>query len=210
MNTFSIKEAVMFGWETFKKDPAFYAGVTFVLSAASFVINLIIGDGYGLMALVWFVVSFAVSTFVTIAYSRVALSAQTGQRIAWEGLWAPEHFLRMLGTTILQGIIVVVGLVLLIIPGIVAALMLSMSQLLVVDKKLMPIEALKESYRLTKGHLLQLFLFALTIAAINIVGAILLLVGLLVSIPVSLVAAAYVYKKLSSLEVPAVIVAESN
>ncbi len=200
MTTFSIEEAFRFGWDTFKKDPWFFVGVTAALTIFSVIVNALTGNGYGIMAFIGFLIGLAASTVVTIAYARLALSAQEGTHVGWEGLWAPEHFLNMLGATILQSIVVVVGLVLLVIPGIIAALMLMFTQLLVVDKKMTPIAALKESYRLTKGQLLQLFLFWLAIIVINIVGLIALVVGLLVTLPVSLIAAAHVYKKLSSLQ----------
>lgn len=206
MNTFSIKEALTFGWESFKKDPWFFVGVTFGLSVFSIVVDMLTGDGYGFFAVIGFLIGIAASTVVSIAYARLALSTVAGAHVAWDGLWAPQHFWRMLATTILQGIIVIIGLILLIIPGIVAGLMLSLSQLLVVDKEFGPIETLKESYRLTKGHLLQLFLFGLAFIGINLVGALLLFVGLLVTVPVTLIAAAHVYRKLSDIQgVPAVV-----
>jgi uncharacterized membrane protein len=117
----------------------------------------------------------------------------------------------MFGATLLQGIIIVVGFILIIVPGIIAALMLCFTQLLVVDRKLGPLEALKESYHMTKGHLLQLFLFMLSLILLNIVGAILLLVGLLVTVPITLLAIAHVYMKIHSLQgVPAVQVTPSS
>ncbi len=209
MNTFSIKEAVSFGWDAFKKDPWFYAGITLALTAISFIINMLT-NGSGPIAIVGFLISLAASTFITIAYGRLALSVNGGTHAAWKDLWAPERFWNMLGTTILQGVIILIGLVLLIIPGIVACLMLSMAQLSVVDKNLNPIEAIKESYRLTKGHLLQLLLLVLLVAVMNIVGAVLLLVGLLVSIPVSLIAIAHVYKKLNAMESVTVVAAPTS
>lgn len=200
MTTFSIEEAFRFGWDTFKKDPWFFVGVTAALTIFSVVVNALTGNGYGIMAFIGFLIGLAASTVVTIAYARLALSAQEGPHVGWEGLWAPEHFLNMLGATILQSIAIVVGLILLVIPGIIVALMLMFTQLLVVDKKMSPVAALKESYRLTKGQLLQIFLFWLAIIVINIIGLIALVVGLLVTLPVSLIAVAHVYKKLSSLQ----------
>lgn len=199
-NTFSVSEAIKFGWDTFAKDPWFYIGVTFSLSVFSMIVNWLTGHGAGVFALVGWLIGFAASTVVTIAYARLALSAGTGQHVGWNGLWAPEHFWRMFGATLLQGIIIVIGFILIIVPGIIAALILSFTQLLVVDKKLGPIEALKESYRLTKGHLFQLFLFMLCLVLINIIGALLLLVGLLVTVPITILAVAHVYMKVQGLQ----------
>ena len=200
----SVKESLTFGWEAFKKDPWFFVGVTAALTVFSMIVNSLTSGGYGLGALLGLFISFLASTVITIAYARMALSTAQGAHVGWEGLWAPEHFLNMLGATILQSIIVLVGLVLLIIPGIIASLLLSMTQLSVIDKKLNPIDALKESYRLTRPHLWPLFVFMLAIIVLNLIGLVALVIGLLVTLPVSLIAVAHVYRKLTAAQEPMV------
>ena len=201
MTTFSIKEAYTFGWETFKKNPWFFVGATFALLAASMIINSLTGGRYGVEGIIGTLISLAFGVLVSIAYARLALiSYADPMKVRWQDLWAPEHILNMLGTTILQGIIVGVGFILLIIPGVIAALLLSFVQLMVVDKSLSPILAIKKSYHLAKGHLLQLFLFGLCAILLNAVGLVALVIGLTVSIPVTLLSFVYVYHKLSSLE----------
>ncbi|MEK7530518.1 MAG: hypothetical protein AAB573_01510 [Patescibacteria group bacterium] len=201
MTTFSIKEAFTFGWTTFKKNPWFFAGVSLVLLVASMLINSLTSGRYGIEGIVGSIISLAFGVLVSIAYSRLALLAYTDPvKVTWKDLWAPEHILNMLGTTILQALIIGVGFILLIIPGIIAALLLSFVQLMVVDKSLNPIEAIKRSYHLAKGHLLQLFLFGLCAILLNIIGLIALVIGLAVTIPVTLLSFVYVYHKLNSLE----------
>jgi len=200
MTTFSIKEIFGQGWATFKKNPWFFVGATFALSVFSMIVNALTGNGSGFMGFVGFLIGLAASTVVTIAYTRMALAATANEPLQWDALWAPEHFWNMLGTTILQGIVIIVGLVLLIVPGIIAALILSMSQLIVVNKKIAPVAAMKESYRLTKGHLFQLFLFGVSVVLFNILGLLALVVGLLVTIPITIIMAAFVYRKLLALQ----------
>ncbi len=204
-NTFEVKEVLTFGWTTFKQDPWFYIGVTAGLTIFTMVVNALTGNGHGIFSLIGFLIGVVASTVVTIAYARLALSAEAGKHVGWEGLWAPEYFLNTLGASILQGIIILIGIILLVIPGIVAALMLSMTQLSVVDKKLTPIAAIKESYHLTKGHLFELFLLMIALILLNMVGLILLVVGLLVTLPISLIAVAHVYRKLAALQEPMVV-----
>lgn len=55
---------------------------------------------------------------------------------------------------------------------------------------------LKESARIGKGHMLDLFGFAMLILLINIVGFLLLLVGLIITVPLSKIATAHVYAQL--------------
>jgi uncharacterized membrane protein len=69
---------------------------------------------------------------------------------------------------------------------------------IVIDRGLGPIEAMKESWRVTKGHKWQLFLLFLALIGLNILGAIALIVGLLVTIPITMLAAAHAYRTLTS------------
>lgn len=58
------------------------------------------------------------------------------------------------------------------------------------------VDSLRKSWHLTQGVVLKLALFALAAVAANIAGALVFMVGLLVSIPVTMLAMAHVYLKL--------------
>lgn len=53
---------------------------------------------------------------------------------------------------------------------------------------------------MTKGSWLSLFLLGVVLAVINIVGALLLMIGLLVTIPISMLAMVHVYRTLSGVK----------
>ncbi len=192
----SIKGAISFGWSEFKKDAWFFVSVTAGLLIFSIVVDSLTSGIEGAGSIIGMILSLVASAVLTIAFVRLALSTVAGQRVGWNGLWAPQFFLPVLGAIVIQSVIVLIGLVLLIIPGIIASVLLGYTQFAVIDKKMMPVEAVRESYRLTRPHLLQLFLFTLALAVLNIVGLLALGVGLLVTIPVSLIAMASVYRKL--------------
>jgi uncharacterized membrane protein len=85
--------------------------------------------------------------------------------------------------------------VLLIIPGIYLALRYGMVRFAVIDGASVT-DSLRKSAELTQGVKWHLLWFILSIIAINIVGAILFLVPLLVTVPVTMIAYAHVYQKL--------------
>ncbi|MGV8154618.1 MAG: hypothetical protein ACLKAO_09945 [Alkaliphilus sp.] len=66
----------------------------------------------------------------------------------------------------------------------------------IVDRGSGPVEALKRSWRITKKATWQLCLFFLMTLGINLLGAFFLLIGLFVTVPTTLLAFAYVYRKL--------------
>lgn len=56
--------------------------------------------------------------------------------------------------------------------------------------------SLRESARLVRGHTLEVFVFFIAFLALNLLGMLLFLVGLLVTVPVTMIAYAQIYQKL--------------
>ena len=105
-------------------------------------------------------------------------------------------FFKYLFGSILCMLIVLGGMILLIIPGIIWSIKFQFFTYFIIDKGLGPIEALKRSSAITKGAKWDLFIFGLLLGLINLLGALCLLVGLFATIPTTIVAMAFVYRKL--------------
>lgn len=202
METFSIGACLRYGFETFKKRPWYLVGVFLLVSGGSSLLSKIIiqgGDSRGAFLVVAaFVVNFAVGTLAGLGLAAFVLKAHdTIESVTLADLWHPSLFWNYAIAAVLYGLIVVIGLILLIIPGIVLMLAYWFTPYIVVDRGLGPLEALKESARITKGRRLDLFLLLLAVLGLNIIGAILLFVGLLVSIPVTTLAVVHAYRTLT-------------
>lgn len=189
----------MFGWETFKKRPLFFMGAVLLIVVISGILSSITdGKSAGVMGFLTGLAVVLINVFIEMGLVSFALKAERDTvSLTLKDLWHPNSFLYYAGAKILTGIIVIVGLVLLIVPGVIAALALIFATYLIIDRNMGPIEAMKESVQMTKGHRWQLFLLALALLGINILGALALMIGLLVSVPVSLFALAHVYRTLS-------------
>jgi uncharacterized membrane protein len=219
MNTFTAGSCISFGWEIFKKRFWFFVGVTLLAMIAYGIIDSITRSFTGtssmqmttsraLINLLMTIIRLAVDMFLGMGFIAFFLKAHDAlDQVKLSDIWHPHPFWKYTGASLLTGIIVVIGFILLIVPGIFAMIVFAFTTYLVIDRNLGPIEALKESARLTKGHrwlLLGLFFLVLLI---NILGAICLLVGLLVTIPVTSMAIIHAYRSLSlkSAEVIAVV-----
>jgi uncharacterized membrane protein len=112
-------------------------------------------------------------------------------------LWNPKPFWHYLLTSIALTIVVVIGFLLLVVPGIILALALSFSLYLVIEKKMNTIAAFKESMRLTRSNRVSLFALGLVLGIINILGAIVFVLPLLVTAPISMLASVHAYRILS-------------
>lgn len=196
MHTVSIKESFRFGWNTFKRDPWMLVGATAVIGVVSVIVNKL-NDPMDPNVLIS-IVGTVLTWWLFLGLTRMALMAHDGGKPrfdmvfkeSWNVLW------RYALATIISIIITIVGLILLIVPGIIAQVMLSLMIFLILEKRMMPIEALKESRRMTRGKRWDLFLFFLVAGIFNLIGVLIFGVGLLLTLPVTMLAFAHVYRSI--------------
>ena len=208
---FSTGSALRFGWETFKKRPWFFVGSTVVILLASGLIDAFssaldaaVGGSAEQPTIIGTVVNLGLGTLLGMGATAFYLVAHDNpDTVDLSALWHPQPFWKYLGASILYALALVVGLILLIVPGIIFALMFMFTTFIVVDRELGPVEAMKESNRITYGHKWSLLGFTLVLVLINLLGVIALVVGLLVSIPVSSLAITHAYRVLSGRTPPA-------
>lgn len=200
-NTLSASACIKFGWETFKKRPGVFIGVIillFIVSSISSTITGAIGEsGNGLIGLLGFILSVAITIYIEMILTSFFLKThESPESISWKDVTTSLPFWKYLGAKILASIIIIAGFILLIVPGIILALMFFAVQYLVIDKKLDPVAALKESKRITAGHKWDLFVLFIVVVLLNILGALALFIGLLVTIPVTVLAMVHAYRTL--------------
>jgi uncharacterized membrane protein len=191
---FSIREALRFGWQRTLDhlNPLIVLGL--IAGALSAIANAASGVRGG------FVLTLAVQlaqTFVGFVFLRALLRIAGGQRVVLsrsEG-WS-DGFASYFVTTFLLGLLVALGFVLLIVPGVLWGLRYGFAPFLVADKRLEPMAAFHESRRLTEGLRGELLGFVAVLILVNLLGALALGVGLLFSVPTTGLAAVFVYQKL--------------
>lgn len=71
-------------------------------------------------------------------------------------------WLNILGVSVIEYLVISVGFILFIIPGIILALGLTMSSLIVIDTDLGPVESIKKSWEMMKGYKWNYFVFILS------------------------------------------------
>jgi uncharacterized membrane protein len=92
-----------------------------------------------------------------------------------------EDYLNVVLAGLLVAAIVGIGIMLLVVPGIIFACRLAFVRYLVMDRKMEPVEAVKESWRMTGGHANQIFLTGFLAVWVAIAGLLCLGVGVIVS-----------------------------
>lgn len=200
MHSLSVRDTLMFGWTTFSKRPWFFITLFVCLMIAYAFLSFVTDPAHqdhGPMAFALFVASVVLGTVLEIMLVNIALKSHSNvEAVTFSDAYVRLPFWSYLGTKVLVALIVVLGLILVIVPGVIAGLALMFATYLIVDKGRTPLEAIKESVRMTKGNRWKLFLFVLALAALNIVGAVLFFVGLMVTVPVTYLAMVHAYRTL--------------
>jgi hypothetical protein len=197
MKTFSISEALQFGWHKTREHSGILFQVMLTLFALQVVQEMVSASiGRTLIGALASAALGILSIVISVGFTIIAIKLAHGHEAHYRDLfpWNRMVWLYFLASA-LAGLAVVGGLILLVIPGIIVALRLSMVRFAIVEGA-RPFESLHQSWEATRGHFWRLLGLFLVLVGINIVGAILLLVGLLVTVPLSMLAWAHVYLKL--------------
>jgi len=187
----SASQSIRYGWEAVKKDFWYFVGIAFI----SMVISGIGSNSTETNS--WDLVGMLASVWMTCGTTMIYLLYQQGKKAEVTVLFTSvDRFLTVLGATILISLIVLAGLILFIVPGIMWAIKYQFVVPLILDQKLGVMEAMRRSDEITKGKKMSIFMFDLTMLGVVILGALALLVGLFVAIPVVGLAQIDLYKKL--------------
>ncbi|MEE2031681.1 DUF2189 domain-containing protein [Rhodococcus chondri] len=202
----SVGDAISYGWRKFSQNP----GVWLIFMVIAFVIQAVLNglfngfdfsfsmDGtdnvFTVWSLVGSIVTAVVGYLIQAAFVRGALSEVDGQKPALGTFLQVGAVGAVIVAGLLVGIATAVGLILCIVPGLVVAFLTWWTMQFVVDRNQDAITAIKSSYKAVTSNAGTLLLLALALIGINIVGALLCGLGLLVSIPVSIIASTYAYR----------------
>lgn len=211
MATFVKKEAIDFGWKTVKNNLKKFIVFALVVILVSIIPQIIVSaleeqsktdpnSISGLLIFIITVASYIINLVISIGIIRFSLKFVDGKKGEIKDLYTTnktEVWHYFLGS-LLYGLRVLLGYILLIVPGIIWSIKYSQYSYLIIDKGMKPSEAIKKSGEITNGNKMNLFLLGLLLGLINIAGVIALFFGLLVTIPLTLLAQAYVYRKLMS------------
>ncbi len=201
----AIKESFKYGWDKARENMEISIFSTLLMVAVGALTG---GKGTGRSILGFLAAIFLI--IVRIGYTKIFLRITDGDKPKFTDIFSEYRlFWKYLGVSILIPITVFAGLILLIVPGIIWAVRFSLSTFIVVDTKVGPIVAMKESWAITEGSFWSLLLFWIAVGAANIVGFLALGIGLLVSIPVTTFAAIHVYRELSKSKASIIVEAPS-
>ncbi|MFB0565606.1 MAG: hypothetical protein ACETWK_08010 [Candidatus Aminicenantaceae bacterium] len=175
-----------FGWERMRKFFLDLFLITMIVGVVLIPLGMIQSlDGRetpGGVILRIFSLAYFLLLFAPIDYGSafVFLKATRGKQFEVKDMFVSfENYLNVVLAKLLVSSIIAIGIVLLIVPGIIFACKLAFVKYLVLDKKMDPVEAVKKSWKMTRGHAGNIFLLGLLAIPIGIAGLICLAVGII-------------------------------
>lgn len=193
---FTTKEALSYGWNKVMDHMSFFVLLTLGFFIAATIFDQIGGsrNSFNLFKLIGMLISyFAMFTFVRFGlriYRGDIPKAKDIFKFDWKilGLYFFASLLYIVVTS--------AGFVLLIIPGIILSIRLSLYPFIIIDENLKPVPALKKSFTMTKNYFWPLLGLSIILSIINFLGLLLFGIGLLLTVPLCLFSMVYVYEKL--------------
>jgi uncharacterized membrane protein len=144
------------------------------------------------------VLGLALTAFLNAGLLTIYLKVARGQAAALgDVVGGARRFLPMLAMSILYNIAIVLGLLLLVVPGIVLAVGLQLADVFVVDAELGAVDALRASWEVTKGHKVQLFVFNIVCGFAILGGLLACGVGVIAALAITRIAEVIVYLRIS-------------
>ena len=205
----NVSEAIAFGWRGVWRRFWFWLGVLAIMFGVQFALQFLQG-GFGVLGDrgvflpfaiggfgIFFLVALALQLVFALGLLRIAITVVDGGEPRY-GMLLSEYKLiwRFIGSSLLYGVILWFGFLLLIIPGIIWGLMFMFYRYSLVDKNMSVFDSLSRSREMTRGVKWQLMGLFILLYFINVLGAMLFGLGLLVTIPLSWLATAHAYRQL--------------
>jgi len=176
------------GWEIVKKNLGLMIGFTILYLIITSISSLSGNSGSALSVVVSLGVYFitpALTAGFYIFIQRTEKNEHPTFGLFFKGF---DFFLPLFLVSFIGGILTVIGLILLVIPGIYLAVAFSMGSLFVVFYKLDFWQSLESSRKIVSKRWWSFLLFFIVLFAINVAGLLALGVGILITIPLTFAA----------------------
>jgi uncharacterized membrane protein len=202
MHTFTVKEAILFGWATFKKNWQFLIKAFLIIVVVSMIPSWLhdwAKNNYPTTSFLFSIIGWLVQMITGIGVIVISLKFVDGKKAEFSDIYKDYNLLLnyFLGS-LLYGIVVIVGLILLVVPGIIWGIKYQYITYLIIDKKMGVWDAFKKSGQITQRQKMKLFWLGLSFIGITILGILAVGIGLLIAWPVIALSGAYVYRRLES------------
>jgi uncharacterized membrane protein len=198
---FSNGEAFKFGWHAWKKNWGQLLGITlfyFLLPLIPAIVLQVYPDMHGGLAFLLMVIHYVLTAIAYMGFLTISLKVARQEEFSFGDFFKNIHlFPSFLLGYVFYCLGTIVGLILLVVPGIYFCVKYTLWPYFIIDRSFKGLESLKASGQTTYGAKWDLFLFWIGACVVNVIGVLCLGIGIFVSVPVTAIALAYIYNKLT-------------
>lgn len=220
---FSVGDAFGYGWKKFTENigPILIAMIVFLLIGGviyglQFLFQMVLapettvvsgengfvvqqsGGGFlaSIVSLLFAIVGFIWSYLIQAAFARGGLALTEGRPLVIGDLLSFNKLGRIILAGIILSILTFIGFILCIIPGLIVAFLGAFFVYFILDQDMGAWESIKASFNFVKDNVGNLLLLLILSWIALFVGALLCGIGLIVAVPVTVIAQTYAYKTL--------------
>lgn len=195
---FTISGSLKEGWRLTKQYLGFLIGYQIILFL---LLILFGGNNHGFFAFIWGIIGWLVIASAKMGFYNSCLSIVDGITPSLNELYRHWNLLAYwIVAAFLFLLMFMIGFILLVVPAFYVLARFGLFPFFILDQDLGPIQALEAASKATEGQRWNVFLLFLACIGLNLLGLLLLGVGLLITAPVTLIALAFVYRRLTTKE----------
>lgn len=173
MKQVAVGAAIAFGWHQFVRRPWYLIGVSLSVCALFILMS---GNGAVMTAL---------GSIVYAGYLAFLISYSKNDEVSFDELFVVDkRWIYFAFLVLIKSLLIFLGIILFVVPGVYLMLRFMFAELLVVDKGLAPVAALRASSEMTAGIKWKLLWFSIVSLAVLVLGLALFVVG---AIPASII-----------------------
>ena len=180
-NTFTIGEALSNGWALYRKHAVFLVTMFICIGGVTALLDFATeraAEKIGLL-IILYIIFYAVQIVIAVGLVNTVLLIVRGRKVTFQDFFVDSRmWIVYLLAAILYGVGIMVGLALLIVPGIIVLIMWQFFSYALVDKGLSARDSLRYSARITKGNRWKLLWFNILIGLMYLgIGAIFMVIS---------------------------------
>jgi uncharacterized membrane protein len=194
-----VGTALSYAWKKFQQ----YAGPLILIVLIIVAVNIVgsvlrFSIDNLFLGLILLAVFYIVGQILTIGIINASLMVTRGETPEVGKAFNTEHLGQFIVGSIIYAVAIFIGLILCIIPGVIAAIMLGFYGFYVLDQGMSGSDAIAASFNMVRENFGRIFLVLLVAFLLNFVGALLCGIGLLVTAPLCWIMFAYAYRKVNN------------
>jgi len=200
----SIRTAYNFAWGIYEENFGLLAACILTFLASWVILEVIVIAGHRLGFILWLIAHlsfYIVFAGLEVGFIRLCLALHDGEKVQYSDLLQELRIgVNFLIVQLAYSFMVLIGLILLIVPGGYLGTKFTFHAYFFVEGHPTLKQSFQQSAKLSQNSMWFLFWFSVLIFLFNVVGASILGIGLIFTIPLSILMKVHVYRQLNKME----------